>query len=123
MLDQRDSAEFGGATARCHTAISKWRVAYGLDRSARGCGVTDMRYLDALYTHIQQPEDEGRIEPRRAYDRRHPDAFGCHHRKLHIVQVEACVLHVDEGRIKAGKPDQLDDLRVSDPAHMGSQGE
>ena len=39
------------------------------------------------------------------------------------VQVEAGVLHIDERRIEAGEPDQLDDLRVGDAAHMGSQGE
>ena len=82
-----------------------------------------MRHLDALYAHIQQPEDKGRIKPRRAYDRRNPHAFSCHHRELHIVKVEAGVLHVYEGRIETGEPDQLDDLRVGDAADMGPQSE
>jgi hypothetical protein len=82
-----------------------------------------MRYLDALYAHVQEAEDEGRIEARRAHDRGDPNALGCHHRKLHVVQVEAGVLHVDESRVETGKPDQLDDLRVSDPADMGPQSE
>ena len=39
------------------------------------------------------------------------------------MQVEAGVLHVDEGRIETGEPDQFDDLRVGDPADMGPQSE
>ena len=63
-----------------------------------------MRHLDTLDADIQQPEDEGRIEPRRAHDRRDPDALGRHYCELHIVQVEAGVLHVDESGIEAGEP-------------------
>ena len=39
------------------------------------------------------------------------------------MQIEAGVLHVDEGRIETGEPDQLDDLRVGDAADMGAQSE
>ena len=39
------------------------------------------------------------------------------------MQVEAGVLHVDEGRIETGEHDQLDDLRVGDAADMGPQSE
>jgi len=41
-----------------------------------------------------------------------------HNRELYIVQVVAGVLHVDEGGIEASQPDDLDDLRVGDPANM-----
>ena len=82
-----------------------------------------MRHLDTLDADIQQPEDEGRIEPRRAHDRRDPDALGRHYCELHIVQVEAGMLHVDKGRVETGETDQLDDLRVGDTTDMGSEGE
>ena len=82
-----------------------------------------MRHLDALYAHVQEAQDEGWIEARGAHDRSDPNALGRYHRKLHVMQVEAGVLHVDEGRIETGEPDQFDDLRVGDPADMGPQSE
>ena len=123
MLDQRDLAKFGGAAAGGHAALAERRVAHGRNRGARRGGVADMRHLDALHADIQEPQDEGRIEPRRAHDRRDPDALGCHYGELHVVQVEAGVLHIDERRIEAREPDQLDDLGVGDAANMSSQGE
>src|SRR5579875_3239328 len=48
--------------------------------------------------------------------------LGGHHHRLHVVQVEARMLHVDKGRIKAGKPDDLDDLRIGEAADMGAKG-
>ena len=48
---------------------------------------------------------------------------GRHYCELHIVQIEGGVLHVDECRIETGEPDQLDNLRVGNPADMGSEGE
>ena len=39
------------------------------------------------------------------------------------MQVEAGVLHVDEGRIENGEPDQFDDLRIGDAADMGPRSE
>ena len=42
---------------------------------------------------------------------------------LHIVQVEAGVLHVDKGGVKPGEPDDLDDLRIGDAADMRPEGE
>ena len=48
---------------------------------------------------------------------------GRHYCELHIVQVEAGMLHVDKGRVETGETDQLDDLRVGNAADMGAQGE
>ena len=48
---------------------------------------------------------------------------GRHYCELHIVQVEAGMLHVDKGRVETGETDQLDDLRVGDTTDMGSEGE
>jgi len=79
--------------------------------------------VDALHTHIQQPQDESRIKTGRTHDRGDPDSLGSHYHQLHITQIEAGVLHVDEGGVKAGEPDQLDDLRVWDTAHMGAERE
>jgi hypothetical protein len=39
------------------------------------------------------------------------------------VQIVAGVLHVDKGGIEARQPDDLDDLRVGDPADMGAERE
>jgi hypothetical protein len=61
--------------------------------------------------------------PRRAHDRRDAGPLCRHHRELDIVQLEGRVLHIDKGRIEAGEPDQLDDLRVRNAADVGSQGE
>ena len=80
-----------------------------------------MRHLDALHPHIQEPQDKRRVEPRGAHDRGDPDTLGRHHHRLHIVQVEAGVLHVDKGGVKPGEPDDLDDLRIGDAADMGSE--
>ena len=49
------------------------------------------------------------------------DTLGRHHHRLHVVQVEAGVLHVDKGGVEAGEPDDLDDLRVGDAADMGPE--
>ena len=48
---------------------------------------------------------------------------GRHYCELHIVQVEAGMLHVDKGRVETDETDELDDLRVGDTADMGSEGE
>jgi len=82
-----------------------------------------MRHLDALHAHVQQAQDKGGIKARCAHDRRDADALGRHHRELHIVQIEAGVLHVDESGVKPREPNDLDDLRVGDAADMGSQRE
>ena len=123
MVDERDAAELGRPAAGRHAAVALRRIAHGLDRGTCGLGAADMRHLDALHAHVQEAQDEGRIEPRRAHDRGDPDALGGHHRELHIVQIEGGVLHIDESCVEAGQPDQLDDLRVGDAADMGSQGE
>jgi hypothetical protein len=39
------------------------------------------------------------------------------------VQIVGGVLHVDEGGIEARQPDDLDNLRIGDPADMGAQRE
>jgi hypothetical protein len=77
-----------------------------------------MRHLDALHPHIEQPQDKGRIKTRGAHDRGDADMLGRHHHRLHIVQVKTRMLHVDKGSVKAGKPDDLDDLRIGDAADM-----
>jgi hypothetical protein len=82
-----------------------------------------MRHVDALCAHVQEAQDKGRIEARGAHDRSDSNALGRYHRKLHVMQVEAGVLHVDEGRIETGEPDQFHDLRVGDAADMGPQSE
>jgi hypothetical protein len=51
------------------------------------------------------------------------DTLGRHDRELYIVQVVAGVLHVDEGGIEARQPNDLDDLRIGDPADMCAQRE
>jgi len=123
MLDQRDPAELSRSAAGRHAAIALWRVADRLDRRLRSLGAADMRNLDALHPHVQEPQDEGGIKARRADDRSDPDALRGHHRQLHVVQIKSSVLHVDESGIEAGEPDQLDDLRIGDAADMRSQGE
>ena len=82
-----------------------------------------MRHLDALYAHIEQPQNERRVEAGCAHDRRDPDALGRHHCELHVVQIVGCVLHVDKRGVKAGEPDQLDNLRVGNAAGMCPQSE
>jgi hypothetical protein len=39
------------------------------------------------------------------------------------VQIVAGVLHVDKSGVEARQPDDLDDLRVGDPANMSTQSE
>ena len=114
-------AIFGGTAAGRHAALAVGQIAHRPDRRARRCGVADMRHLDALHPHIEEPQNKGRVEARRAHDRRDPDPLGRHHHRLHVVQVEARMLHVDKGGVKAGKPDDLDDLRVGDAADMGPE--
>ena len=82
-----------------------------------------MGHLDALHAHVQEPQNKGGIKPGRADDRGDPDTLRGHHRELHVVQVEARMLHVDEGRIKAREADQFDNLRIGDATDMSSQGE
>jgi hypothetical protein len=67
--------------------------------------------------------DERRIEARRADDGRDADPLGRHDHVLDIAQVEAGVLHVDEGSIEARVADDLDDLRIGDPAGVGAQSQ
>ena len=69
----------------------------------------------------KQAQDEGRVEPRRAHDRRDPDPLGRQHAILHVVQVETRVLHVDKGGVEPGETDDLDDLRVGDAADMRAE--
>ena len=80
-----------------------------------------MRHLDALHAHIEQPQDKRRVKPRGAHDRGDADMLGRHHHRLHIVQVEAGVLHIDKGGVKAGEPDDLDNLRIGDAADMRAE--
>ena len=82
-----------------------------------------MRHLDALHAHVQQAQDKGRVEARGAHDRRDADPLGRHHAELHVVQVEARVLHVDKSGVKPREPDDLDDLRVGDAADMRPQSQ
>jgi hypothetical protein len=77
-----------------------------------------MRHLYALHAHVQQPQDESRVEAGCPDNRGDAGTLGRHNRELYIVQVVAGVLHVDEGGIEASQPDDLDDLRVGDPAIM-----
>ena len=116
-------AIFGGPAAGRHAAFAERRIAHRLDRRAGSLGTADMRHLDALHAHVQQPQDEGRIEAGCADDRGDADTLGRHNRELYIVQIVGGVLHVDESGIEAREPDDLDDLRVGDPADMGAQRE
>ena len=86
-------------------------------------GIADVRELDSLHAHVEQPEDERRIETRRAHDRRDAHPLGRHDHQLHVAQVEARVLHVDEGGVEPGMPDDLDDLRIGDAADVGAERE
>ena len=114
-----DPAILGGPAARRHAALAERRITHCLDGLAGGLGAADMRHLDALHAHVQEPQDERRIEARRPHDRGDPDPLGGHHRGLHIVQTVAGVLHVDKGGVEPRKPDDLDYLRVGDAADMG----
>ena len=60
------------------------------------------------------------VEARRAHDRRDADALGGHDHQLHVAQIEARVLHVDEGGVEPGVADDLDDLRIGDAANVGA---
>src|SRR5712691_11575345 len=42
---------------------------------------------------------------------------------LHVMQIEAGVLHVDKGGVEPCKPDDLDDLRIGDAADMRAERE
>jgi len=44
-----------------------------------------------------------------------------HHHQLHVAQVEAGVLHVDERGVEAGMADDLDDLRIGDAADISAE--
>ena len=82
-----------------------------------------MRHLDPLHAHIEEAQDEGRVESRRAHDRGDADALGRHDHELHGRQIEAGVLHVDKGGVEPGKTDDLDNLRVGYAARMCPEGE
>ncbi len=87
MLQERDSAVIGGAAASGHAAITVGRVAHRLDRLARRLRIGHVRHLDALHPHVEEAQNEGRVEPRGAHDRGDADALGRHHAGLHVVQV------------------------------------
>src|SRR5580704_10205795 len=118
MLDERDPPIIRGPAARRHAALSERRVTHRLYRLAGSLGTADMGHLDALHAHVQEAQNKGRVEAGGADDRRDAEALGGHHRELHVMQVVAGVLHVDECGIEASQPDDLDDLRVGDPANM-----
>ena len=46
-----------------------------------------------------------------------------HDHRLHVVQIEARMLHVDKGGVEPSEADNLDNLRVGNAADMGAQGE
>ncbi len=121
MIGQLHLAVVGGAAPCHHAALAERRIAHGLDRLARRRRAVDVRQLDALHAHVEQPQDEGGIEARRAHDRRDADALGRHHHQLHVAQVEAGVLHVDERGVEAGMADDLDDLRIGDAADISAE--
>ncbi len=123
MLDEGDPAELGGPAAGGHAALAERGIAHRLYRLASSLGAADMRHLDALHTHVQQPQDEGWVEAGCANNRGDRNTLGRDDRELYIVQIVGGVLHVDEGGIEARQPDDLDDLRVGDPADMGAQRE
>src|SRR5262249_26015136 len=123
VLDQRDPAVIRGPAAGGHAALAERWIAYRVDRRAGGLGAADMRHLNALYAHIQEPQDKGGVEAGGANDRRDPGALSGHHRELHIAQVVGGVLHIDERGVEAGEPDELDDLWVGDTADMGAERE
>jgi hypothetical protein len=80
-----------------------------------------VRHLHALHPHVEEAQDESRVEARGPHDRRHPDPLGRHHHRLHVMQVEGRVLHVYKSRVEAREADQLDDLRVGDAADMRAE--
>jgi hypothetical protein len=123
MLDERDSPIIGRPAAGRHAALAQGRIAHCLHRLAGSLGTADMRHLDALHAHVQQPQDERRVEAGRPDNRGDADALSRHNRELYIVQIVGGVLHVDKGGIEAGQPDDLDDLRIGDPADMCAQRE
>src|SRR5206468_12824685 len=120
---ERDLPELRRAGRAGHAAVAEGRVAYGPDGLTGRARVADVRDLDALYAHVEQAQDEGRIEAGRAHDRRDAHALGRHDHELDVAQVEAGVLHVDEGRVVAGVPDDLDDLGIGDAARVGAERE
>ena len=123
MLDERDPPIIGRPAAGRHTALAERRVAHRLYRFTGGLGTADMRHLYALHAHVQQPQDESRVEAGCPDNRGDAGTLGRHNRELYIVQVVAGVLHVDEGGIEARQPDDLDDLRIGDPANMRAKRE
>ena len=105
-----------------NAALAERRIAHRLNCGARGFGIGDMRHLDALHAHVKQPQDEGRVETRGAHDRGDADPLSRHDHRLHIVQIEAGMLHVDKGGVKPGNANDLDDLWVGNSADMSAQG-
>src|SRR5262249_13098110 len=121
VLGERYPAEIRGAAARHHAALAERGVAHRLDRLARFPGAVDMRQLQTLHAHIKQAQDERGIEAWSTHDRRDAHALGGHDHQLHVAQVEARVLHVDEGRVESRMAYDLDDLRIGDAAHVRSE--
>ena len=80
-----------------------------------------MGQLQPLHAHVEQAQDERGIEARRAHDGRDAHALGGHDHQLHVAQVEAGVLQVDESGVEPGVPYDLHDLRIGDAADVGSQ--
>jgi hypothetical protein len=81
-----------------------------------------MRHLNALHAHVEEAQDKGRVEAGGAHDRGDADPLRRHDHQLDVAQIEAGVLHVDEGGVEAGEADDLDDLRVGDAAGVGAEG-
>jgi hypothetical protein len=123
VLHDRDLAVVRRPRRARHPAVAERRVADRLHRFPRRVRIADVRHLDALHTHVEQAQDERGIEPGRAHDRRDAGALGRHDHELNVAQVEARVLHVDEGRVEAGVADDLDDLRIGDAARVGAERE
>ena len=54
---------------------------------------------------------------------RDPDPLGRDHQACTSCRSNLVVLHVDEGGVEAGVADDLDDLRIGDPADIGPDRE
>jgi hypothetical protein len=121
MLLRRDFAEVGRARTGCHAALAERRVANGAHRGARRLRIVHVRQLYALHAHVEQTQDKGRIEARRAHDRRDAHALGRHYHQLHVAQIEARVLEIDEGGVETGMADDFDDLGIRNAAHISAQ--
>ena len=82
-----------------------------------------MGHLDALHPHVEEAQNKGGVEAGGAHDRGDADPLRRHHHRLHVVQIEARMLHVDKGGVEARKSDDLDNLRIRNAADMGPERE